>query len=143
MAILGAEWVMRWLPKGTHEWRKFITPEELEASGLGQISAPIFATRRASFPSSTIRRRAAVQRRVFEARHHDVEVGLVLEAGLELGRHGGTDLDREDARPPSTSLAPAPPLMPAPRLDVSRRSSAYCAAPGGHSAAFSSSPMST
>ena len=29
MAIIGAEWVMRWLPKGTHEWSKFITPEEL------------------------------------------------------------------------------------------------------------------
>ena len=30
MAIIGAEWVMRWLPKGTHDWRKFITPDELE-----------------------------------------------------------------------------------------------------------------
>lgn len=29
MAIIGAEHVMRWLPKGTHEWSKFITPEEL------------------------------------------------------------------------------------------------------------------
>ncbi len=29
MAIIGAEWVMRWLPKGTHDWAKFITPEEL------------------------------------------------------------------------------------------------------------------
>ena len=29
MAIIGAEWVMRWLPKGTHEWHKFITPDEL------------------------------------------------------------------------------------------------------------------
>ena len=29
MAIVGAEYVMRWLPKGTHEWNKFITPEEL------------------------------------------------------------------------------------------------------------------
>ncbi|WP_417523337.1 bifunctional 2-polyprenyl-6-hydroxyphenol methylase/3-demethylubiquinol 3-O-methyltransferase UbiG [Marinovum sp.] len=29
MAILGAEWVMRWLPKGTHDWSKFITPDEL------------------------------------------------------------------------------------------------------------------
>ncbi len=29
MAIVGAEHVMRWLPKGTHEWSKFITPEEL------------------------------------------------------------------------------------------------------------------
>lgn len=29
MAIVGAEWVMRWLPKGTHDWQKFITPDEL------------------------------------------------------------------------------------------------------------------
>jgi len=29
MAIVGAEIVMRWLPKGTHEWHKFITPDEL------------------------------------------------------------------------------------------------------------------
>ncbi|SDX33950.1 bifunctional 2-polyprenyl-6-hydroxyphenol methylase/3-demethylubiquinol 3-O-methyltransferase UbiG [Roseicitreum antarcticum] len=31
MAIIGAEHVMRWLPKGTHDWRKFITPDELFA----------------------------------------------------------------------------------------------------------------
>lgn len=29
MAIIGAEHIMRWLPKGTHEWSKFITPDEL------------------------------------------------------------------------------------------------------------------
>jgi 2-polyprenyl-6-hydroxyphenyl methylase/3-demethylubiquinone-9 3-methyltransferase len=29
LAILGAEMVMRWLPRGTHEWAKFITPDEL------------------------------------------------------------------------------------------------------------------
>ena len=29
MAIVGAEYVMRWLPKGTHQWSKFITPDEL------------------------------------------------------------------------------------------------------------------
>lgn len=29
MAIVGAEHIMRWLPKGTHEWSKFITPDEL------------------------------------------------------------------------------------------------------------------
>ena len=28
-AIIGAEYVMRWLPKGTHDWTKFITPDEL------------------------------------------------------------------------------------------------------------------
>lgn len=31
MAIIGAEHIMRWLPKGTHEWNKFITPDELYA----------------------------------------------------------------------------------------------------------------
>jgi len=29
MAIIGAEHVMRWLPRGTHDWSKFITPDEL------------------------------------------------------------------------------------------------------------------
>lgn len=31
MAIFGAEVVMRWLPRGTHDWSKFITPDELYA----------------------------------------------------------------------------------------------------------------
>jgi 2-polyprenyl-6-hydroxyphenyl methylase/3-demethylubiquinone-9 3-methyltransferase len=30
MLIVGAEHILRWLPKGTHEWDKFIKPEELE-----------------------------------------------------------------------------------------------------------------
>ncbi len=29
-AIVGAEYLLRWLPRGTHTWRKFVTPEELE-----------------------------------------------------------------------------------------------------------------
>ena len=29
-AIVGAEYVLRWLPIGTHEWEKFIKPEDLE-----------------------------------------------------------------------------------------------------------------
>jgi len=41
MAIVGAEHVMRWLPKGTHEWSKFITPGELfellERAGLEPV----------------------------------------------------------------------------------------------------------
>jgi len=41
MAIVGAEYVMRWLPKGTHEWNKFITPDELyaliEQAGLSPV----------------------------------------------------------------------------------------------------------
>ncbi|HAT08170.1 MAG TPA: bifunctional 3-demethylubiquinol 3-O-methyltransferase/2-polyprenyl-6-hydroxyphenol methylase [Rhodobiaceae bacterium] len=38
LAIVGAEYVLRWLPRGTHEWDKFITPKELgdmaEKAGL-------------------------------------------------------------------------------------------------------------
>lgn len=41
VAILGAEHVMRWLPKGTHDWQKFITPDELfemiSTSGLEPV----------------------------------------------------------------------------------------------------------
>jgi 2-polyprenyl-6-hydroxyphenyl methylase/3-demethylubiquinone-9 3-methyltransferase len=42
VAIIGAEHIMRWLPKGTHEWRKFITPDELydliKAAGLEPVN---------------------------------------------------------------------------------------------------------
>ena len=41
MAIIGAEHIMRWLPKGTHDWNKFITPDELykllEKAGLDPV----------------------------------------------------------------------------------------------------------
>jgi 2-polyprenyl-6-hydroxyphenyl methylase / 3-demethylubiquinone-9 3-methyltransferase len=29
LAIVGAEYVLRWLPRGTHQWEKFVTPDEL------------------------------------------------------------------------------------------------------------------
>ncbi len=29
-AILGAEYILRWLPIGTHDWNKFLSPEDLE-----------------------------------------------------------------------------------------------------------------
>tara|TARA_B100000029_G_scaffold161335_1_gene157291 strand:- start:1740 stop:2465 length:726 start_codon:yes stop_codon:yes gene_type:complete len=29
-AIIGAEYILRWLPIGTHDWNKFLTPEELK-----------------------------------------------------------------------------------------------------------------
>ncbi len=32
LAIVGAEYVLGWLPKGTHDWRKFVRPSELEAA---------------------------------------------------------------------------------------------------------------
>lgn len=30
LAIFGAEYVLRWLPVGTHDWNKFVTPDELD-----------------------------------------------------------------------------------------------------------------
>jgi 2-polyprenyl-6-hydroxyphenyl methylase/3-demethylubiquinone-9 3-methyltransferase len=33
LAVVGAEYVLRWLPRGTHDWRKFMRPSEL-AAGL-------------------------------------------------------------------------------------------------------------
>ena len=35
-AIIGAEYVLRWLPIGTHDWNKFIKPEELEKKLFGE-----------------------------------------------------------------------------------------------------------
>jgi 2-polyprenyl-6-hydroxyphenyl methylase / 3-demethylubiquinone-9 3-methyltransferase len=39
LAIIGAEYVLRWLPVGTHQWERFIAPDELgrhlEAAGFG------------------------------------------------------------------------------------------------------------
>ena len=32
LAIVGAEYVLGWLPRGTHQWDKFVTPDELEAA---------------------------------------------------------------------------------------------------------------
>ena len=33
LGIVGAEYIMRWLPRGTHKWKKFVRPSEL-ARGL-------------------------------------------------------------------------------------------------------------
>ena len=35
-AIVGAEYILRWLPIGTHDWNKFIKPEELEKKLVNQ-----------------------------------------------------------------------------------------------------------
>ena len=36
LAKIGAEYLLRWLPVGTHQWRKFITPEEMRGQLAGQ-----------------------------------------------------------------------------------------------------------
>ena len=32
LAIVGAEWVLGWIPRGTHDWSKFIKPMELDTA---------------------------------------------------------------------------------------------------------------
>jgi 2-polyprenyl-6-hydroxyphenyl methylase/3-demethylubiquinone-9 3-methyltransferase len=35
LAVVGAEYVLGWLPRGTHDWRKFVTPGEARAALTG------------------------------------------------------------------------------------------------------------
>ncbi|MGI9477903.1 MAG: bifunctional 2-polyprenyl-6-hydroxyphenol methylase/3-demethylubiquinol 3-O-methyltransferase UbiG, partial [Hyphomicrobiaceae bacterium] len=43
LAIVGAEYVLGWLPRGTHDWTRFVTPDELQAhcakAGLGSFAS--------------------------------------------------------------------------------------------------------
>ncbi|CAO3416094.1 bifunctional 2-polyprenyl-6-hydroxyphenol methylase/3-demethylubiquinol 3-O-methyltransferase UbiG [Azospirillum doebereinerae] len=32
LAIVGAEYILRWMPRGTHNWRQFLRPSELNAA---------------------------------------------------------------------------------------------------------------
>ncbi|MFN3483425.1 bifunctional 2-polyprenyl-6-hydroxyphenol methylase/3-demethylubiquinol 3-O-methyltransferase UbiG [Rhabdaerophilum calidifontis] len=51
LAIIGAEYVLGWLPRGTHDWERFVTPDELDdafrAAGLaprerrGMVFSPL------------------------------------------------------------------------------------------------------
>jgi 2-polyprenyl-6-hydroxyphenyl methylase/3-demethylubiquinone-9 3-methyltransferase len=40
LAIVGAEYVLRWLPRGTHTYDKLVTPKELTAAFIGAGLTP-------------------------------------------------------------------------------------------------------
>ena len=44
LAVLGAEYVLRWLPRGTHDWKKFLTPEEIRSLLIRNGLRPIDQT---------------------------------------------------------------------------------------------------
>jgi 2-polyprenyl-6-hydroxyphenyl methylase / 3-demethylubiquinone-9 3-methyltransferase len=62
LAIVGAEYILRWLPQGTHRWEQFVTPEELtgafrstglkEAVRTGMVYDPLRAAWRLSRDTS-------------------------------------------------------------------------------------------
>ena len=41
LAILGAERVLRWVPRGTHKWRKFVRPNELRRMAINAGLRPV------------------------------------------------------------------------------------------------------
>ncbi len=43
LAIVGAEYVLRWLPRGTHDWRRFLRPDEIGAmiEGHGLVTSEV------------------------------------------------------------------------------------------------------
>ena len=41
LAIIGAEYILRWLPAGTHQWHKFVTPDELAAHAQAVALKPL------------------------------------------------------------------------------------------------------
>jgi len=53
LAIVGAEYVLRWLPRGTHRWEQFVTPEELRGALL---SAGLSKVRRQGMAFDPLRR---------------------------------------------------------------------------------------
>ena len=54
LAIVGAEYILRWLPVGTHDWKKFVKPAELEAP-IGAAGLSIVETTGVSFNPLTDR----------------------------------------------------------------------------------------
>jgi len=59
LAIVGAEYVLGWVPRGTHQWEKFITPAELEDA---IEDAGLAAQARAGVVFQPLRNRGAVSR---------------------------------------------------------------------------------
>lgn len=66
MAIIGAERILRWLPPGTHDWRKFVTPDELFTM-LGE--AGLTPVDRKGFVFDPLRREWRVSARDLDVNH--------------------------------------------------------------------------
>ena len=69
LAIVGAEYVLGWVPKGTHQWEKFITPIELEDA---IEDAGLMAQARAGVTFQPLRNKWSVSR--------DTEVNYMMSA---------------------------------------------------------------
>jgi 2-polyprenyl-6-hydroxyphenyl methylase / 3-demethylubiquinone-9 3-methyltransferase len=90
LAIVGAEYVLGWLPRGTHQWERFVTPEELalaiEASGfeVTDRSGVVYNPLRDRWSLS---RDLAVNYMVLAARPDETRPGAARPADPRRGRH--------------------------------------------------------
>ena len=75
LAIVGAEYILRWLPVGTHQWERFVKPEEL-ASALSAAGLSLTGTEGLIY--DPFRRRMAPQHR------HRRELFFYRDAGVDL-----------------------------------------------------------
>ncbi len=53
-AIIGAEYVLRWLPRGTHDWRRFVRPDEI-AQALAPLGLSVVERRGVELAPLTMR----------------------------------------------------------------------------------------
>jgi 2-polyprenyl-6-hydroxyphenyl methylase/3-demethylubiquinone-9 3-methyltransferase len=70
LAIVGAEYLLRWLPRGTHDWQKFVTPEELEQA-IAAGGLDVFAREGVAYDPLSGR----------WSRSRDLDVNYMLAAG--------------------------------------------------------------
>ena len=89
LAIVGAEYVLRWLPRGTHQWDKFVTPDELAKHLLDGGAAIV--DRQMSLVGMQFRRRDIAFGRI-DPDH------LGAEPGERLAQQPGAAADIEDAQ---------------------------------------------
>ena len=78
LAIVGAEYVLRWLPRGTHDWRKFVRPRNWRAA-LRQPASPSTDDRRHLQPARPTAGRSR--------RDLDVNYMAVVKARLDHAAH--------------------------------------------------------
>ncbi len=65
LAIIAAEYVLGWLPRGTHDWQRFVTPEELEATpGGGRLRAPALLRHRLRRDARPLAARSRLRRQL-------------------------------------------------------------------------------
>ena len=95
LAIVGAEYVLRWLPRGTHQWDKFVTPDEF-AHHLAQQQAHHHRTGRRGLQSDRRQMEHLVRygRELHGGRGGGVAV-IVLNATGVVPANAGTHTPRQ------------------------------------------------